>query len=51
MEEIDMDFHDEESSFDAELEVIDLDYEDCDDAEEELEKTKELIFYRRLEDY
>lgn len=52
MNEIELDFHDEESSFDTDLEALDLDYQDIlDDSDEEVEKEKELIFYRRLDDY
>lgn len=50
MKEIEMDFHDEESSFDSELEALDVNSENLDDSEEEEELEKELIFYRRLDD-
>ena len=52
MEEIDMDFHDEDSSFDTELETLDVDFgNNSDDEEEESSEKKDLVFYRRLDDY
>lgn len=49
MNEIELDLHDEESSFDTEIESLDIDFEMED--EEEVENNKELIFYRRLDDF
>lgn len=45
MNEIDMDLHDEESSFDTDFENL------LGDDENEIKEEKELVFYRRLEDY
>ncbi len=51
MKEIDMDLHDEESSFDEDLEALDVDFGNLLDDEDESNEEKELVFYRRLDDY
>jgi porphobilinogen deaminase len=52
MEEIDMDLHDDDSSYDTELEALVTTSDNVFDAPvEKIKMEKELIFYRRLDEY